>query len=273
MNKQLLKLLMLVVFPSMLFIGCNDDEGPTSIDPDRIARFLDGAPQLVVPEESDDIIEIPVYTNYAHTGPVSVFFEIEGDAANYELISDPNVAVIPADERTGVILIKAVDNDDVNLTSNSIVIRITGADSDFGLPSGLSIGHAEKVVVFEDDECPFPSATFVGSAVADFGGITRPVQLSGDCGSSEPILVDGDSVGLTSESPGGPLVLIFEPNSIGSMSGNISLGDNDYYIADFDVTLGVTGGGTYDVATGTIILSLSYTNGGAPFVDRNITIQ
>ena len=163
MTKYLLKILCVLIVSSAVFIGCDDDDGATSINPDRIARFLNGEPTIEVSEASTDIMEIPVFINAEFNAPVTVNFEIEGDPSNFELLSDPNQVVIPAMERQGVILIRPIDNDEANVPQNSIIIRITGADSGFEQPSGVSIGHAEKQIIFIDDECPVDASAFAGT--------------------------------------------------------------------------------------------------------------
>ena len=205
MKRNLLSILTLLVSSLFIFISCNEDDTATSINPDSIVRFETGEPVIEISEESDEIIEIPVYINKEADGPVTVLYEVVGDEANYEMISEYGKAVIPAGQRTGVILMQAVGNDTQDDPVNSVIVRITGSDTSFEVPNEVAIGYAEKIVTFLDDECPVDIESFEGTYSVQEGfydGVNAGLTLAGAFDESyqlEISTVDGDDTGTLLE--------------------------------------------------------------------------
>ncbi len=268
MKKQLLYLLILGFAAFSTVVGCSaDDDGPTSINPDSIVRFLEGDTEMIVSEGSNEVIEIPVFANKAHEGPVQVFFEIEGDAANYEMISDAGVSVIPTNERTGYILLKPVDNNTYQEVNNSIIIRITGGDSGYGPPDGVSVGHAEKRIIFKDDECvPGDRLNWVGDlSCTDVGYGTYPVSAVVSNSDCDVLIISGN---LPNSSSGlePPFEFLFTG---GGGTGTVTCDTQAYGSNTYEAT------GTYDVSSGEIVADYKYKNssGGVIWTGTNVIVK
>ena len=174
---------------ALLFSSCNDDEGVTRTNTENYAVFVTGERTVTVPE-SGGTFELEARVTPRFVGPVRISFEVEGDPANFEVLSDENVITVPAGATSGKVLIKAIDNTDFNPVPNKMTIRLTGANAGYELPSGFGfdIGVEEKTIIFEDDENCAPGAevNWVGSLNVEdvgFGNVAASGRvIDGNCG-------------------------------------------------------------------------------------------
>ena len=258
MKRNLLSFFIVFSISIFVFSSCNDDDR-SIINPDSVVRFETGEETIVVSEGSSDIIEIPVFANRVFEGPITVLYEIEGDESTYEMISEYGEAVIPAGQRTGVILMQPVDNDETNDPSNSILIRITGSDVGFDRPNDLAIGFSEKVVVFEDDDCyTYIPMSFTGTS----SYLTSPPSPSFSANLTQ-IVCGGNEYRI--QSAWGPNFVSFatgDPSYNGQFPypGTliVNLDTNEVEIQGSD-SYGSGGSGTFDPETGVIQYSLTQT--------------
>lgn len=149
--KNILSVFLLGVVFTFLF-SCTENYPIQEVE--KNARFFDSNLELSVSESSQENIEIPVYLTDVSPSPVVVSYEVSGDVESYKDLSTvQGKVVIPAGERMGRILLRAVDNDIVEKRNNKITIRLTFVDGNYDISDDIYIGYIQKDIIFFNDDC------------------------------------------------------------------------------------------------------------------------
>lgn len=155
----------LLTMMGLLVVSCSNDEGTTVSSASKIARFLNGEESISISESLTENIAIPVYLTAVSSRPIIVQYEVTGDLSAYkDLSTELGSITIPAGEKKGVILIRAVPNETVESSDNKITVELVKVDEEYILGQSLSKGYVTKEIIFLDDDCDIGHLdSFVGA--------------------------------------------------------------------------------------------------------------
>lgn len=161
--KNILSVFLLGVVFTFLF-SCTENYPIQEVE--KNARFFDSNLELSVSESSQENIEIPVYLTDVSPSPVVVSYEVSGDVESYKDLSTvQGKVVIPAGERMGRILLRAIDNDSFDRPNKKIEIKLSSVDNvEYKIEGTFGLtGYTKKSIVFLDDDCDLSHLdSFVG---------------------------------------------------------------------------------------------------------------
>ncbi|SDS68589.1 Calx-beta domain-containing protein [Winogradskyella sediminis] len=254
----------LYLFIALAFVFACEEDGPEVYNGQAFVSFTDQNGTLNVEEDSGSS-EFTIGITKAFDTDVTVTLSVTDDTAveNADFILPSTTVVIPAGEYIGSFNIDPI-NDDVFNTPRAFSIEIVSVSS-----SQVNIGNENvdsyiKTVNIVNDDCPTQYSLWFGDlTVQDPGYPNIPAtgDTTGDC---DILLIDGDLSGFGAYSA--PFELYFEPSFEGATNGTVNLPAQVYCTAcseGLDAVL--TGSGTYDETTETIVLfwSLDRTDGAS----------
>lgn len=154
----------LAMFAILFASSCSNDEGAVGAT-SKIVRFLNGEESISLSESSTENLVIPVYLTDVSSRPITVQYEVAGNLSAYEdLGTEPGRVTIPAGEKEGLIIIRAVSNETVESSDNKITIELVSVDKEYILGQSLSKGYTKKEIIFLDDDCDISHLdAFVGA--------------------------------------------------------------------------------------------------------------
>lgn len=286
MKKLIYKLGMLTLAAS-LFVSC--DEETVVYKGGSFVQFTESvASETVATTEAAGTLKIPVSLSTAHSGEVTVTFEVTSDDAvagvNYNVLTP--TLVFAAGETDKDFEIAIIDDDDFNL-ARTVNVKIASAT-----PSTVSIGIANKAtdvsivkdirISNDDYDCDTDFNYWLGAlTVTTSSGDAGNRTATGTGGVNCDILtVNANLAGWTNSTPDTNAYDITFAAGASSGSGEVSVStvvDDAYaYSATQTFMIKYEATGTYDTTTGFITLSYSVnayvgaTNQG--YFDRGTTV-
>jgi hypothetical protein len=255
-----LKLLLSFIFVSLLFSCNTEDNLLKTFNQYKFLSFLDTAPVLSV-LENVSTISIPVYVSEPQSTDITVsILSTDGTAisgVHYNFVA--TTITIPAGEYQGEFLLNVVNDDSFNESRKFSISLSTSATN---LTVGLSgdQGSFDKDVVIVNDDCPTEFSYWFGSlSIEDVGYGSTPgtgsANINGDC---DKLVVDNNLPGISSET-NTVYELIFTPTNPSGSEGTVVVNETPSRtgLEGGTVTAVYTASGTYDTATGEIILDYS----------------
>jgi len=166
MRKYLLPLLVLGIFAS---VSCSDDESSivsTAIEDNTAFLFVAGE-RTVYAENAPEVQGVVATVTTIQPFPVTLNLEIIDETAkqgvDFEILSDARQIVIPANEASGVMLFKPIDNTLAD-GSRTFKVKISSISPDNIKISTKESFHSEATIVISNDDCGGPETGPYGSS-------------------------------------------------------------------------------------------------------------
>jgi len=237
--------------------ACGDGPMP-EIKKEEISIFFDSKSKISIRESDTTTIVVPIRISLSQEGPIVAAYETIGqevvEGSDFTLLSE-NPITIPAGATTANVRLKINDNDIVQPEDRNIYLRLRAIDKDFvklAVPSEVRIN-------IEEDDCPADApdvSVWIGQltlqSTTEMVTGTGTENPSGVC--SGAFNVRGKFVGA--QNPESTLTIVLDQGQAMGTNGVARIVRTKLF--GFTSQYELEAIGTYDEATGKIVLNYSF---------------
>jgi hypothetical protein len=256
-----LKLFLSFIFFSLVFISCEEEDNLLkTFNQYTFVSFLNTEATISVLENAP-VVSIPVYLSEPQSSDVTVSIVVTDDTAlsgvHYSFVA--TTITIPAGEYNGEFVLNVVNDGSFNESRKfNVALSTSAANLTLGLTG--DVGSFDKDIIIVNDDCPTQYAYWFGAlSIEDVGYGSTPgsgaANINGDC---DKLIVNNNLPGVPAQT-NTIYELVLTPSNPSGSQGTVVVNEtvSRTGLSGGTITAVYTASGTYDTATGEIILDYS----------------